>query len=530
MTFGKKRTTVNEQNPRTYFNIARDVARATTQGLTLGFADEIEAGVRSAFDSNKSYTDIVKQVRGQIKDFRKSNPGVAIGTEIAGAILPTVAAQFIPGLGQTASVANTARLANIAKGAGVAGAEGVVYGVGTAEGGLGERLTNPNTAISGATGAVLGGAVGGLAPKITQEAKELISKGVEVTPGQAVKGSTLGGTTLSRFEEATGKNVFFLGDAITSALQNAQTGFNRAAVNDALSRINITVPKNLEGKALIKFGQDALEKKYNQILPKLSIKNSDQLTGALQNILNDVDKDISKDITQRVNKLLIKKIKPAPVTEALGGNAIKTAQTELRRMITRLRREGTEEALRKADALDDVRLTISHQLQTEIPELAEELAKLDQSYGLFEIVRNASIRTKQKEGFSPVDLLQASAKSDITKRQSKFSKGEARMQGLAQQAQDVIGNTVPDSGTSQRILASSAFGTAGEYAAPGALASSIPPIVAGGLAYSRPMLPITRNLLGRGLQQGGMAAAPVTGALTADQIRQMLANRLQNRQ
>ena len=530
MTFGVKRTTVNEQNPRTYFNIARDVARATTQGLTLGFADEIEAGVRSAFDSNKSYTDIVKQVRGQIKDFRKSNPGVAIGTEIAGAILPTVAAQFIPGLGQTASVANTARLANIAKGAGVAGAEGVIYGVGTAEGGLGERLTNPNTAISGATGAVLGGAVGGLAPKITQEAKELISKGVEVTPGQAVKGSTLGGTTLSRFEEATGKNVFFLGDAITSALQNAQTGFNRAAVNDALSRINITVPKNLEGKALIKFGQDALEKKYNQILPKLSIKNSDQLTGALQNILNDVDKDISKDITQRVNKLLIKKIKPAPVTEALGGNAIKTAQTELRRMITRLRGEGTEEALRKADALDDVRLTISHQLQTEIPELAEELAKLDQSYGLFEIVRNASIRTKQKEGFSPVDLLQASAKSDITKRQSKFSKGEARMQGLAQQAQDVIGNTVPDSGTSQRILASSAFGTAGEYAAPGALASSIPPIVAGGLAYSRPMLPITRNLLGRGLQQGGMAAAPVTGALTADQIRQMLANRLQNRQ
>jgi hypothetical protein len=154
MTFGVKRTTVNEKNPRTYFNIARDVARATTQGLTLGFADEIEAGVRSAFDSNKSYTDIVKEVRGQIKDFRKSNPGTAIGTEIAGAILPTIAAQFIPGLGQTASVANTARLANIAKGAGVAGAEGLVYGVGTAEGGLGERLTNPNTAISGATSAV----------------------------------------------------------------------------------------------------------------------------------------------------------------------------------------------------------------------------------------------------------------------------------------------------------------------------------------------------------------------------------------
>ena len=528
MTFGKKRTTVNEQNPRTYFNIARDVARATTQGLTLGFADEIEAGVRSAFDSNKSYTDIVKQVRGQIKDFRESNPGVAIGTEIAGAILPTVAAQFIPGVGQTASVANTARLANIAKGAGLAGAEGLAYGVGTAEGSLGERLTDPNTAISGATSAVLGGAVGGLAPKSTQEAKDLIATGVEVTPGQAVRGSNLGGSTLARLEEATGKNVFFLGDAITSALQNAQTGFNRAAVADSLSQINVKVPKNLEGKALIKFGQDALEKKYGEILPKLSIKNSEQLTGALQNILNDVDKDISKDITQRVNKLLIKKIKPAPVTEALGGKSIKTAQTELRRMITRLRREGTEEALRKADALDDVRLTISHQLQTETPELAEELAKLDQSYGLFEIVRNASIRTKQKEGFSPVDLLQASAKSDITKRQSKFSKGEARMQGLAQQAQDVIGATVPDSGTSQRILATGMLGGMSELASPGAAMESLIPIGLGGMAYSQPMLPITRNLLGKGLQQAGMAAAPVASAMSADQIRQLLAQRLQN--
>ena len=134
-----------------------------------------------------------------------------------------------------------------------------------------------------------------------------------------------------------------------------------------------------------------------------------------------------------------------------------------------MRREGTEEALRKADAFDDIRLTISQQLQMETPKLAKELAELDQAYGLFEIVRNASIRRKLDGDFTPGDLLQASAKSDITKRQSKFSKGEARMQGLAQQAQDVIGNTVPDSGTSQRILASSAIGSLGEYASPGVL-------------------------------------------------------------
>lgn len=44
-----------------------DFARAGAQGLSFGFADEIEAGVRSAFDSGKTYAEVVKDVRGQIE-------------------------------------------------------------------------------------------------------------------------------------------------------------------------------------------------------------------------------------------------------------------------------------------------------------------------------------------------------------------------------------------------------------------------------------------------------------------------------
>ena len=103
------------------------------------------------------------------------------------------------------------------------------------------------------------------------------------------------------------------------------------------------------------------------------------------------------------------------------------------------------------------------------------------------------------------------------------------MQGLAQQAQDVIGATVPDSGTSQRILATGVLGGMGLFASPGAVTSSVLPIFGGGVAYSQPVLPLTRSLLGSGFQQGGMAASPVVGAMTADDIRQMLADRLRNR-
>ena len=92
-------------------NVESQNIRTFAQGLTFGFADEIEAGVRSALDSNKSYAEVLNDVRGKIKAFRKSNPVAAFGTEIAGSIPSMILAQFIPGAGQTATALRGAQLA-----------------------------------------------------------------------------------------------------------------------------------------------------------------------------------------------------------------------------------------------------------------------------------------------------------------------------------------------------------------------------------------------------------------------------------
>ena len=119
----------------------------------------------------------------------------------------------------------------------------------------------------------------------------------------------------------------------------------------------------------------------------------------------------------------------------------------------------------------------------ENPKLAEQLANIDKSYGLFEIVKNASIRRKQEELFTPVDLLQASAKGDVGKRNIQFATGQARMQKLAQEGQDVIGNTVPDSGTSSRQQAAKIVTGTGAMQGAGAVGD---PFLAGGLALTGP--------------------------------------------
>ena len=56
------------------------------QGITLGWADEIEAGVRSAI-SEESYDDTLQKVRDRYKEHRLANPGTYGVGAIGGGIL-----------------------------------------------------------------------------------------------------------------------------------------------------------------------------------------------------------------------------------------------------------------------------------------------------------------------------------------------------------------------------------------------------------------------------------------------------------
>ena len=140
------------ETERGYGDIAADYARATAQGLTFGFADEIEATVRAALDADADYADVVAEVRKQIDTFRENNPASAFGAEIAGSIVPMIAAQFIPGVGQAATAGRIGQLASkvkagvsgikspVAKAALTSGAQGTVYGAGVGECGLQNRF------------------------------------------------------------------------------------------------------------------------------------------------------------------------------------------------------------------------------------------------------------------------------------------------------------------------------------------------------------------------------------------------------
>lgn len=133
---------------------AANATREALQGLTFGAGDELEAGLRTGFGFLGDYGKTVDDIRQQGKQFRKANPIVALGLNLAGG----VPLMFVPGLG----AAKMAQAATYGR-AGLEGLKtgakwGAAYGVGAADPRAGSSLGEAASARLG--GGVMGGAIG----------------------------------------------------------------------------------------------------------------------------------------------------------------------------------------------------------------------------------------------------------------------------------------------------------------------------------------------------------------------------------
>lgn len=149
--------------------------RSIAQGVTLGFADELEAAIRNPLSAlgsalglseGKDYKERLDIVRKKLESYRTENPLEALAYEMGGTVLPAVAGGLLTaGTGTAAVGASTAaRLApTLARAAKIGAVEGGIAGFGAGEGGFTER------AKSAGTGAVLGGTLGAALPVAGQK-------------------------------------------------------------------------------------------------------------------------------------------------------------------------------------------------------------------------------------------------------------------------------------------------------------------------------------------------------------------------
>ena len=473
------------------------MARAVLQGLSFGTADEAEAALRSLM-GDETYSENISQIRGEIKDFAEKNPKTALGLELVGS-LPTA---ILGGAG-------LARV-GVTGAAKIAGLEGAAYAAGSAEGDAVDRAKA--AAVGGVVSAGTGKLGDAIFPKVGEAARKLMREGVRLTPGQRV-----GGLTKELEERAT--SIPFVGDVIEAGQQNAMDDFNRAAINSSiriLGKGSKKVPKGKTGQDAYEFAKDQLDEAYAKVIPKLKANVGTDFEDGLVKIIQDnadLGEDGLKKLQAKLGKILASKV--TSEDKILRGDVLKTVDSDLGLEATKFLRSSVASERELGGVLSDVQTLLRQSMEGTSPQANREYKKVQSSFRTLLPVRKAVVAASTKRGnFTPAQLLRGSKAVDQSRDKIATATGKAPQQSLATDAQEVIGRTIPDSGTAERVMTGLLLNRIRQ--------NPLSTIGGGGAALGATSLAYG-NPLGRTLTSGllqtpravGTLGAPALGAATA---------------
>ena len=154
--------------PAVPYSGAAETGRAVAQGVTFGFADEIEAAFRTGRISGPQYEKLRNELRAQQGQFGQDYPNVKTPVELAGGML-------VPfGTLQAAKRAETGTQTMLA-GQGLRGQMARGFGVGAATGALsGAGYATQDTGEEAVKGSIFGGALGATVPVAIKGAGTII--------------------------------------------------------------------------------------------------------------------------------------------------------------------------------------------------------------------------------------------------------------------------------------------------------------------------------------------------------------------
>jgi hypothetical protein len=475
--------------------------RASAQGMSLGTSDEIEAFLTS-LASDKKYSEILPEVRQKINNYRMSNPGAAITSEILGSLLTGKA--FV---GKTP----TGTFKRVLGG-------GTVYGGGAADPQADQRLEEGKDLTLGesarirteeATRSALWTLPFAYLSRIMQPTKESLSytkKGGEVTPGQIVGGEF-------KAIEDVAEKLPLVGTGIKSAKENVLKNFNELTfnefisdLNNALKRQTLVFPKNVEGKKIgidfkkipetkNKLGNEMfsetnryVNKAYDRILEKLVIKDKKTLQNQVDSILNNYEGQLPIGIRKQLNRLIFNRFNN---NDELIGESLKRAHSQIR---TRHRKSGNSTASDAEDLHDmygDILDLLSDNIAKYNPTTYFQYSALDKIYPKFLSLEKAVISAKNVNYyFSPQQLINAGISSAKAKSAREIAKGNAPFSALGREAEEVITSSGPKDVIpyyAMGALAGGYTGTGEDFGEMGMRAGSIvAPLLAVGASYRSP--------------------------------------------
>lgn len=423
------------------------------------------------------------------------NYPVATGAgQVGSYILPSMAAYKGLSAGQTALGLQPSMTAEIGKG--ILGSAGLNY------------LTTPNEEDR-TKSAQIGGVVGGVAPVVAKgvektlspvlkpAVEKLLNEGITLTPGQI-----LGGTLRKYEEKAT--SIPVIGDVIQKTKEKGVEQFNKAAYKRAVEPIGGVVPE-VTGRQGIESVKNQISNAYDDLLPKLTFIPDNGLSQNLATLDKTV-RGLSKDKADEVANVVTSIIKDRmPENGMIDGNTFKVIETDLSKLAKKYAGASGSEGL-VGDAYATALKAVRENLARSNPEYADQLKKVNTAFANYAIIRDAGSKGNTVEKFTPSQLAASVKKADQSAGKGNTATGKALMQDLTDAGQLILPNTLPDSGTAGRMMATSLkdwlIGTAAT--APYALSGKVlanRPQTAKDLAKLIRENPEIANAMGIGLQR-----------------------------
>ena len=314
-------------------------------------------------------------------------------------------------------------------------------------------------------------------PKPSDAAKRLLAKDVELAPEQL-------GTPFTKSIAEKATSVPGLGEAIHARQRSTLESWNRATADEVLAPIGTKIDKDVKaGNDLINHVYDKLDDAYADAHKGLSfspdpilengqnaaMSRASNLLGkdsnALSTLKGTVDEYVTKKLydskthttpgyyDQKKMAFVPSETKTVLVPKELSGKELQSVRSSIRNEARGLRKSADMHQRSIGEALDNINSSIGTSLELRFPDAAEKLRAADDAYANYIRMEEAAARSAVRGGvFTPGDFLASVKKTEGGPRNGHFARGKGRMQKWGQDAQDVIGNKYPDSGTAGRKL------------------------------------------------------------------------------
>ncbi len=493
------------------------------RGVVRGVRDPIDAGaqmlVRGASAiglAPQSEVDRVDQINRDAEQGYQQSRGSSAGTfdpsRLGGQIVGTAPLLALAPAGGATLAGRTAMGAVTGAGMGA-----LVEPVDTSKGDFWQQKLGQakSGAIAGAVAAPVTAALSRvIQPKTAPDVKTLMREGVTPTPGQI-----LGGVWRSAEEKA--KSIPLLGSSIRNAEQRSAEQFNRAAIDRSLAPIGQKLPKGVTGHEAIEFANDQLSKAYDDVITKIGSIAPDQQLGQEITNLGSMVGTLPKERGDQFLRIIKSEI--ADRIDQYGrvtGEGFKAADQNLGKLAAQYMRstDADQQTLGRAlsAAHDSLRSWLT---RVAPPEASDALKAANAGWANFKRVQRAASSVAAKDGlFSAAQLHGAVRALDRSKDKGGFAKGTALMQDLSAAGKNTLANKVPNSGTTDRLLATlGVLGpAAGATVSPWLAAGALPAVaytkagqaMLGGLLARRPALaePLSKgvSLLGTPVLTAGL--------------------------